>query len=70
MKNECAILVASCDKIDYDFSKRGFPPFKTRLVEGAKALVFRIVPNNWIVRVQNAFEGTPFPGVPHNREIW
>ena len=41
--------------IDYDFSKRGLPPFKTRLVEGLKGLVFRIVPNNWIVRVQNAF---------------
>jgi len=41
--------------IDYDFSKRGLPPFKTRLVEGCKALVFRLVPNDWIVRVQNAF---------------
>ena len=41
--------------IDYDFSKRGLPPFKTRLVEGLKGLVFALVPNNWIVRVQNAF---------------
>jgi len=41
--------------IDYDFSKRGLPPFKIRLIEGVKALVFRLVPNNWIVRVQNAF---------------
>ena len=40
--------------IDYDFSKRGLPPFKTRLVEGLKGLVFALVPNNWIVRVQNA----------------
>ena len=41
--------------IDYDFSKRGLPPLKVRLVEGLKALVFAVVPNNWIVRVQNAF---------------
>ena len=40
--------------IDYDFSKRGLPPFQTRLVEGLKGLVFALVPNNWIVRVQNA----------------
>ena len=41
--------------IEYDFSKRGLPPFKTRVVEGLKGLVFAVVPNNWIVRVQNAF---------------
>lgn len=41
--------------IAYDFSKRGLPPFKARLVEGLKALVFAVVPNNWIVCVQNAF---------------
>lgn len=41
--------------IDYDFSKRGLPPFKARVVEGLKALVFAIVPNTWIVRAQNAF---------------
>lgn len=41
--------------IEYDFSKRGLPPFKKRLVEGLKALVFAIVPNDWIVRVQNRF---------------
>lgn len=40
--------------IDFDFSKRGLPPFKVRLIEGLKALVFAVVPNNWIVRVQNA----------------
>ena len=42
--------------IAYDFTKRGLPPLKTRLVEGLKALVFATVPNNWIVRVQNAFD--------------
>lgn len=40
--------------IAYDFSKRGLPPFKVRLVEGFKALVFALVPAGWIVRVQNA----------------
>jgi hypothetical protein len=43
------------NKIEYDFSKRGFPSFKTRFVEGLKALVFAVVPNTWIVKVQNAF---------------
>jgi len=42
--------------IDYDFARRGLPSFKTRLVEGTKALVFRLVPNDWIVRIQNAFD--------------
>ena len=44
------------NKIEYDFTKRGLPPFKVRIVEGLKALVFAIVPNNWIVRVQNRFD--------------
>ena len=39
--------------IDYDFSKRGLPPLKTRLVEGLKGLVFAIFPWSFIVRVQN-----------------
>ena len=43
------------NKIEYDFSKRGFPSFKTRFVEGLKALAFAVVPNTWIVKVQNAF---------------
>lgn len=43
------------NNIDYDFSKRGLPPFKVRVVEGLKAFIFAVVPNNWIVRVQNAF---------------
>ena len=40
--------------IAYDFSKRGLPPLRVRVVEGLKALVFALVPNTWIVRVQNA----------------
>lgn len=39
--------------IDYDFMKRGLPPFKTRLVEGLKGLLFAIFPWSFIVRVQN-----------------
>ena len=42
--------------IDYDFSKRGLPPFKVRVVEGLKAFIFAVVPNNWIVRVQNVLD--------------
>ena len=42
------------NNIDYDFSKRGLPPFKVRIIEGLKAFVFAVVPNTWIVRVQNA----------------
>lgn len=41
--------------IDYDWAKRGLPPLKIRLIEGFKALVFAIVPNTWIVRIQNRF---------------
>jgi len=40
--------------IEVDFSKRGLPPLKTRLVEGLKAAVFACVPNTLIVRLQNA----------------
>lgn len=43
------------NNIDYDFSRRGLPPFKVRVIEGLKAFIFAVVPNNWIVRVQNAF---------------
>jgi len=42
--------------IPYDFSKRGLPSFKVRLVEGLKALVFAIFPHTLIVRVQNRFD--------------
>ena len=42
--------------ITYDFSKRGLPPLKVRIIEGLKAFIFAVVPNNWIVRVQNAFD--------------
>jgi len=48
------VKVLKDNGIDFDFSKRGLPPLKTKLVEGFKALVFRLVPNTLIVRVQNA----------------
>ncbi len=41
--------------IDYDFSRRGLPPFKVRVIESLKAFIFAVVPNDWIVRVQNVF---------------
>ena len=39
--------------IAYDLSVRGLPTFKTRLVEGLKALIFALFPHTLIVRVQN-----------------
>ena len=41
--------------IEYDFSRRSLPPLKTRMVEALKGLVFAIVPNTFLVRVQNRF---------------
>ena len=48
--------VAVCREngVEVDFSKRGLPPFKVRLVEGLKSLVFAVFPWSLIVRVQNA----------------
>ena len=46
--------VCRANNIDLNGIKRTLPPFKTRLVEGFKGLVFRIVPWNWLVRIQNA----------------
>ncbi len=51
--------------IDLSGVARTAPPFKVRMVEGLKGLVFAVFPWNWIVRVQNAFglgakeRGTP-----------
>ena len=44
------------NNVDLSGISRTLPPFKTRLVEGLKRLVFRVVPWNWIVRVQNALD--------------
>ena len=47
--------VAVCREngVEIDFSKRGLPPFSVRAKEWLKALVFAVVPNTWIVRMQN-----------------
>lgn len=36
-----------------DFTRRGTPPFRARMLELAKTLAFNIFPADWIVRVQN-----------------
>ena len=48
--------VAVCREngIEPDFSVRGLPPLGAKLAEGFKALVFALVPNTLIVRIQNA----------------
>ena len=40
--------------ITFDFSKRGLPSFRIRLIEVIKAFIFAIVPTTLLVRVQNA----------------
>lgn len=47
------VKVLKDNGIEFDFSRRGLPPFKTKLVEGLKAIVFRVVPNTLLVRIQN-----------------
>lgn len=47
--------VCRANGIAVDLSKRGLPPVSTRVKEALKALVFAVVPNTLIVRVQNAF---------------
>jgi len=50
------VKVCQENGIDISGIARTLPPFKTRLVEGLKGLVFAIFPWNWIVRVQNALD--------------
>ena len=40
--------------LEVNLAKRGMPPLSVRIVEAFKALVFAVVPNTLIVRVQNA----------------
>ncbi len=42
--------------IDYDFTRRGLPPLHTKVIEGMKGLLFRLVPTTLLVRVQNALD--------------
>ena len=48
------IAVCRANGIEPDLSVRGLPPFKTRFIEGLKALVFALFPTTLIVRIQNA----------------
>ncbi len=48
------VAVCRANNLEIDFEKRGLPPFRTRLKETLKALVFALVPNTLIVRLQNA----------------
>jgi hypothetical protein len=41
--------------IDLSGIKRTLPPFKARIVEGLKALIFAVVPTTLLVRFQNRF---------------
>lgn len=47
------VRVCEANGLAIDFSKRGLPPFSTRLKESIKSLVFALVPNTLIVRIQN-----------------
>ena len=48
------LAVCRANGIEPDLSVRGLPSFKTRFVEGLKALIFAILPTTLIVRIQNA----------------
>jgi len=41
--------------VDLSGTKRTLPPLSTRIVEGLKAIAFRVLPLNLLVRVQNRF---------------
>ena len=42
--------------VEIDFSVRGLPPFKVRLCEGVKKLIFVVFPWTLIVRIQNLLD--------------
>lgn len=48
--------LAVCDEngLSVDLKRRGLPPLSVRIKEAAKALVFAVIPNTLIVRIQNA----------------
>ena len=47
------LAVCSRNGIEPDTTVRGLPPWRVRVTEGFKALVFALFPATWIVRVQN-----------------
>lgn len=51
---KCAVELLARNSIRPDFSRRGFPPLKVRVVEGLKKLAFMVFPADTIVRIQNA----------------
>ena len=50
------VEVCRANGIELDFSVRGLPPFKVRVREWLKGLVFAIFPWTLIVRIQNLFD--------------
>ena len=53
---KAGLAVCRENGVAVDLARRGRPPFRVRLVEGLKALVFAIFPWALIVRVQNALD--------------
>ena len=49
------LAVCRENAVDLSGIKRTLPPFKARVVEGLKAIIFRIVPTTLLVRFQNRF---------------
>ena len=50
------VRVCRDNGIALDFSRRGLPSGWTRFKEGCKALIFALVPNTLLVRLQNALD--------------
>ena len=48
--------VCRVNNINLDNISRTLPPLKVRIIESAKALIFHLVPWNWIVKIQNRFD--------------
>ena len=51
---KAGVKVCRENGLEVNLAKRGMPPLSVRIVEAFKALVFAVVPNTLIVRVQNA----------------
>ena len=49
------LAVCRENEIDLSGITRTLPPFKVRLIEGVKGLIFRMVPTTLLVRIQNRF---------------
>lgn len=49
------LAVCRANGAPVDTAARTLPPLKVRIIEGMKAIVFRIVPTTLLVRVQNKF---------------